>query len=370
MNCLAILVNYRAARLIVEAVASLWDDPECSEIHVVDNSELASEVNYLEAHLPAGVRLTVCERNLGFARACNLAYAASDAEAVLLLNPDARLLPGALACLKQTLCASPKVGAVGPRVFWDDAGHFILPPSTYPSRWAYFLGQIGSSLPWLARRQALAFRRRALREWRAEVPFSVDALSGGHALLRRRAVDMAGGLFDPAFFMYWEDSDLMRRLQDAGWRLLLEPRASAVHLYEHSSSKDRLISDGWPVFEVKHFSTWPWRGLRRGVRLVGQRQPLWAFEVLAWPAVGDLYLSVPFELHAGWLLEFSPAPSFVPAMGCFGLGARATLPRSLAARFQGQDCYLRLGSVDEGDVFLQPWRVQSLPASEMSDQPA
>ena len=39
MNCLAILVNYRAARLIVEAVASLWDDPECSEIHVVDNSE-------------------------------------------------------------------------------------------------------------------------------------------------------------------------------------------------------------------------------------------------------------------------------------------------------------------------------------------
>lgn len=343
MKCLAILVNFHGARLIVDAARSLADDPECDEIEIVDNSVAASEADYLQEHLPARAHLTVAERNLGFAGACNLAFRNTDADCVLLLNPDARLLPGALARLKRTLAESPGAAAVGPRVYWDEERHFLLPPTTYPSRSGFFLDQLGRCIPPLARYRALGFRRRSLREWQATGPFPVDALSGGHVLLRRSALMAAGGLFDPDFFMYWEDSDLMRRLQDRGFSLWLDPRAEAIHLYEHSPRKDQLIGQGWPAFAAKYFATRPWRWLIRAADRLQRRGPApRSFARIEPTAPAGIAMDVPEAWQGGWLLEFSPSPDFVPAIGRLGSGAVAFLPGALAARFSGRDYHLRL----------------------------
>jgi len=43
-----------------------------------------------------------------------------------------------------------------------------------------------------------------------------------------RAFAAVGG-FDPAFFLYYEDDDLCLRMQEAGWRCLLQPAARALH---------------------------------------------------------------------------------------------------------------------------------------------
>ena len=345
MRCQAILVNYHGAQLICDAAESLAGDPECDEIHVVDNSVGADQAAWLREHLRTGVRLTVSPENLGFARACNLAFADSDADCVLLLNPDARLLPGALRRLKETLSAQPEVGAVGPRVFWDVERQFLLPPSTYPSRMGFALDRLGECWPALAAHRADRFRRRSLREWQQTEPFRVNALSGGHVLLRRSALLQAGGLFDPRFFMYWEDSDLMRRLQDAGQQLLLDPRAEAVHLYEHSPGKDGLISQGWPAFAQKYFASAWWSLLARMAARYAKDQGVADFAVIDSSASDDcIEIHVPAELRSAWLLEFSPSPRFVPSIGRLGCGEYARLPRALAARFKGREYYLRLGA--------------------------
>lgn len=344
MKCLAILVNYHGARLIVEAAASLVNDDECDWIHVVDNSMSADESNWLRQNLPRNTRLTVSPFNIGFAGGCNLAFQGCSADCVLLLNPDARLLPGALARLKRTLFENQRIGAVGPRVFWDERRRFLLPPSTYPSRLGFLFDQLGLCFPGFSVFRARLFRRRALREWQAKSAFSVDALSGGHVLLKREALLAAGGLFDPDFFMYWEDSDLMRRLQDTGFRLLLEPRAEAVHLYEHSPGKDQLISQGWPVFVNKHFSSRAWLWVGQIGRWLSRVGPAPDFPVLKLVPGEDLEIQVPESLTAGWLLEYSPSAYFVPAIGGLGHGAVARLPYELAQRFSGQRYYLRLSS--------------------------
>ena len=343
--CQAILVNYHGSRLICDAANSLAEDPECDEIYVVDNSMCKDESEWLREHLSSNSRLIVSSENLGFARACNLAFAQSKAEYVLLLNPDARLFPGSLQRLKETLREHPKVAAVGPRVFWDIDKQFFMPPSTYPSRTGFALDQLSACWPRIAAIHANRFLRRSLHEWQQTTPFPVDALSGGHVLLRRSALLRANGLFDPRFFMYWEDSDLMRRLQDDDQQLLLEPRAEAVHLYEHTPAKDELISQGWPVFSQKYFSSPLWVLANKIAARFGKDAVVPDFYPIDLrSSTEDIKIHVPAEFRSGWLLEYSPSPRFVPSIGRLGYGKIACLPYALAARFKERKYYLRLGS--------------------------
>lgn len=342
MSCVAILVNFHSSWLIVEAVGSLVSDPACDEIHVVDNSVSADEAEYLRCHLPKSVRLTVSQENIGFAGACNLVFANTASDFVLLLNPDARLLPDALQRMLALAATSNNIGAVGPRVFWDDAHLFQLPPTTFPSASGLILDRLSARFPVLLRLRSQWFRYRSIRQWVALRPFRVDALSGGHVLVRRAAAVAAGGLFDPAFFMYWEDSDLMQRLRSAGFMLYLEPGAGCVHHYEHGPNKDALIGNGWPAYATKHFSGRFWQVVD------------WFFERFGsatdvprdWPVVEladrDIQIVLPEALHTAWLIEFSPSCSFVPSMGRLGRGSIAEIPGICAKNFRGRDFYIRI----------------------------
>jgi len=45
----------------------------------------------------------------------------------------------------------------------------------------------------------------------------------------RRDAAAEVGYFDPAFFVYSDETDFEKRLHDAGWRVLLVPEARAIH---------------------------------------------------------------------------------------------------------------------------------------------
>jgi N-acetylglucosaminyl-diphospho-decaprenol L-rhamnosyltransferase len=66
-------------------------------------------------------------------------------------------------------------------------------------------------------------------------PSDVDWVSGSCMLVRRAAFDQVGG-FDPGYFMYFEELDFCLRLARAGWRVVLEPQAVAVHHIGGSTS--------------------------------------------------------------------------------------------------------------------------------------
>ncbi len=343
----AILVNYFSAPLVARAVQSVLAQggglPGALDVRVVDNSADAAEAARLRQMLPPQATLTVNESNEGFARACNRAFAGSRAPFVLLLNPDALLLPGALASLTEILVRDAQAGAAGPRTYWDEGRAFLMPPSTFPST-ASLLGDLmARHWPWADRWRSRLFRARAWRAWHTDQPVTVPALSGGHVLLKRAALEAAGGLFDERFFLYWEDSDLMQRLRAAGYRLWLVPQAQAVHAYTHSPEKGRLIGAGWPAYFEKHFAPgWlPWSTLERVLAPAPGAAP--------WPTLheaprdnGDLVLPVPSEWQGGWLLEISPSRDFVPAIGHLGRGPVARVPAALHGRLTGAVYHLRL----------------------------
>lgn len=355
-----ILVNYLTARHTLDAVASVAaqqviDKPE---IIVVDNSVNDSEHALLNAKLPGEVTHIRNPENTGFASACNLAFAQSSGEFILLLNPDARLLPGALSKLADSLANHPDAGAVGPRVYWDDGCQFLIPPSIYPSLSGFFREAVSRAIPRLSAYPSLHVRKKALRAWTCTTAIPVEALSGGHMLIRREAILRSGGLFDPRFFLYWEDTDLMRRLKKRGYRLYLEPGAGCLHYYEHSHTKDELIAQGWPAYQQKHLHSDKRFQLINALntRLPHAKVPH-IESILA--NQEKLIFPVPVELRNAWLLEIGASPQLIPAVGCFGSGSAAEVDASLFRRLHEKTYFARLSAPVPRPDRVYYWQWQS-----------
>ncbi|QFY88982.1 glycosyltransferase family 2 protein [Magnetovirga frankeli] len=341
-----IIVNYHCADLSIRAMASVQAQAVPHEILLVDNSVSPSEADRLAANLPPQTRLIVSPSNLGFGRACNQAYARARGDMILLLNPDALLHPGCLEQLCKPLLADRRIGAVGPRIFWDSARHYLLPPSIHPGPEQLLWHSMNCRYAGLREYYSQRFRAQAIRLWQRQDPCRVDALSGGLALLSRKALEHAGGLFDEGFFMYFEDSDLFWRLRQAGYRLAYAPRAEASHSYEHHPAKHRLMVEAAPYYYAKHFAHAPRARLANWI--ARRNQSVGNIELPGTQALGvqrgPLCLPVPEQWQQGWLLEISPSPWLVPAIGQFGQGPQASIAADCWPLLHSGHYYSRLGA--------------------------
>lgn len=178
---------------------------------VVDNSPTAASRRETdEICQEAGVRLLAQPTNIGFAAACNLAVGEmqSDVDAILFVNPDARVEASTVEALSQYLDDNPTVGAVNPVI--------DLPDSS-----VWFSG--GS----LQRRFARVVQH-ITRPAQAQ-PNTTDWVNGCVLVVRRSAFEAVDG-FDERYFLYWEDVVLSLRLREAGWDLAVIDDHSATHI--------------------------------------------------------------------------------------------------------------------------------------------
>ena len=127
---------------------------------------------------------------------------------VLLLNPDARITPVAVAELDAELTARPRVACVGPALHAPGSGHLNR------SRWPWHT-------PGGAWAEAVGLARRRL-----DTP--AYFLGGAVLLVRRAALEDVGPL-DERFFLYSEDEDWQRRAIARGWTVHYCPEVGAEH---------------------------------------------------------------------------------------------------------------------------------------------
>jgi N-acetylglucosaminyl-diphospho-decaprenol L-rhamnosyltransferase len=229
-----IVVNYGTADLTIDAVESvraLRHGGRRVEIHVVDNASPGGDAARLaEEHTARGwgegVTLHLEPVNHGFGRGNNVvlnALAARDRPpgAVFLLNPDARLGNEALDILARFLETHPEAGAAGCAIFHPD-GNPATAAFRFPTLWSE-----------LERAANFGPVTRLLRRYRTALPPDlptqrVDWVSGAAVMLRFDAV-MSVGFFDPGYFLYFEEVDLMRAMCQAGWQTWFVPEARVVH---------------------------------------------------------------------------------------------------------------------------------------------
>ncbi|SFE85908.1 Glycosyltransferase, GT2 family [Paenibacillus algorifonticola] len=153
--------------------------------------------------------------NNGFAGGQNQAIAQTDADYVLVLNPDVTLRQDYLAELVAFMESNPQVGSVtGKLVFGSD-------PSKMDS----------AGLGMRRTRQAydLATDEPAAN-W--SKPLEVFGVSGAAAVYRMamiRDIQIDGQFFDEDYFAYKEDVDVAWRAQKLGWKASYIPSADALH---------------------------------------------------------------------------------------------------------------------------------------------
>jgi len=245
-----IIVNYNAGEHLARCLASLAPALTASasasaagcewQAIVVDNASHDGSEQHALAY-GNRVRLVRSETNVGFGAAVNLGAAETRDPFILLLNPDAELLPGVVTRLTQELDRYPQCAIVGPAILNED-GSIQGSARGDPTWLTGFFGR-ATLLTRLFPNSALAQRNVLcpdLLPGQDSAP--VDWVSGACMLIRRDAFDRAGG-FDPGYFLYWEDADLCRRLRALGYTIRYYPGVQVRHTVGVSSRTARLASN-------------------------------------------------------------------------------------------------------------------------------
>ncbi len=247
-------------------------------LSVVDNASADQTVPRLRGLLRPEdpIRLTAHGENRGWGAGNNLALqAVADAPdlgpwaTVVLLNPDVVLSATAHDAMRAVLDLDPDAGAVVPRLL-DDAGKARVP--AFPD---YTLGDsLLGALGWRGMRSARWQRPRSRG--------TIADLRGGYAegscvMVRYHALQQAGP-FDETLFMYFDDTDLTRRLRLAGYQLRYAPEITATDL-PGKGSRTRLDRDEQRLDRYVHYLA---SELLYNQELYGHRGARWLARYKLW----------------------------------------------------------------------------------------
>jgi hypothetical protein len=177
-------------------------------------------------------------------------------EYVLFLNPDTVMPEDFFAKTLAYMDVHPEAGALGPRLI-DGKGQFAPDAKkSFPSlSVAIFkttgINKLFSRSPYFNKYYAVHIGERETA--------AVDVLSGCCMLVRRTAMDKAGGPFDEDYFMYCEDVDLSFRIKKAGFSNVYFPDADLIHYKGESTRKMtlsyvRIFNEALVTFVKKHYT--------------------------------------------------------------------------------------------------------------------
>lgn len=226
-----IIVSFNTREVLRECLQSVMVATKnvSAEVLVVDNHSSDGSADMVEAEFP-NVVLIRSDVNLGFGAANNVALERAQGQYFILLNSDAFLQPQGLEQAIQRMEATPDCGLAGGLLTGRDG-------AWQPSARSFhsILGDLIVFLGFAGKYPKSKFFGNFDRTW-ADVheAASVDWVPGAFSIIRPEALKKVG-LFDPVFFLYYEEVDLCKRIKDAGYSIWYWPDIVIVHIGGESS---------------------------------------------------------------------------------------------------------------------------------------
>lgn len=189
-------------------------------IVVVDNGSSDGSVSAIHNQYPM-VKVITAPANLGFAGACNLGMQlalAANASYVFIMNNDTIVDKKTLSELVKMAERSPRVGILGPKIYYYDAPNTVWFAGGDRDRWTWAVTQMP----------------RGRDDQRVNTPRNVSFLCGCGMLVKSEVLKQIG-FFDTGYFMYYEDSEFCVRAKRAGFTLRYVPTARMWHKVAISS---------------------------------------------------------------------------------------------------------------------------------------
>lgn len=205
------------------------------EVVIKDNGSSDATIDIVQQY--PNVTIVDDRRNVGYAAGINLASRClGPHHALLILNPDLRLVDGAVLAMWRRLWTY-RVAAVTPRIV-DEAGVLQHSLRFEPTILRSVVDSVvGAHLPtrpiWLTE-----------GDYDPEsyvYPHPVQWATGACLMIRRDAADEVGP-WDERYFLYSEEVDLMRRIRESGWQIWFEPTAVVRHAGAGSGSSPDLTA--------------------------------------------------------------------------------------------------------------------------------
>ena len=222
-----ILVGYNSCGALQKCLRSVYAQTSGTsfEVILVDNGSADGTEQMITAEFPS-VKFVQNGRNRGFGAAVNQGIRETQSRCVLLLNPDAEIVNGAIQKTVRFFDEHPKAGIVGCSLKYPD-GRIQASAYSFPTVWnmlseATFLYKF---FP-----KTRLFGGYHLTYLNYSQPVQVDWLIGAFFLIRREVIESIG-LLDEQYFMYAEDTDYCYQAKKAGFEVWLTPEAEVFHIY-------------------------------------------------------------------------------------------------------------------------------------------
>ncbi len=254
-----VMVSYHTGPALFEAIRAVLADPDLTEIILVDNGNPAAARRALVSEFGTEDRFRLLQGhgNIGFARGSNYGAEMSSGDAVLFLNPDAILEPGAA---RQMLEAGQKSGHLP----WLSGGRLVDGQGVEQRgsrRGTVSLFSVLLAFTLLDRLPGIRsynYHRDPL----PSAPVSMPTVSGAVMMLDRASLKAVGG-FDAGYFLHVEDIAICRAVREVGGGVVFVPDARARHY--GSTSEAPTLTVEW--HKVRGFFRYFWAGRSVGSKL-------------------------------------------------------------------------------------------------------
>lgn len=257
MQLSIIIVNYNVKYFLEQCLQSvLLATKNCTaEIFVVDNNSTDGSKQFLEP-LFKEVHFIWLPKNIGFAKANNIALTKTSGDYILFLNPDTIVAEDSFEKTIAFLQNNTAIGALGVKMI-DGSGQFLKEskrafPS--PSISLFKILGLANLFP-----KSKLFAKYHMGHLSVNENNEVDVLAGAFMLVPKVVLNVVGS-FDEAFFMYGEDVDLSYRIQKAGYKNYYFAKTTILHFKGESTKKGslnyvRLFYKAMNLFVHKHYKS-------------------------------------------------------------------------------------------------------------------
>lgn len=245
------IVAYNNEEDVRNAVCSIMEHTAITiskRIYIVDNSTEDNNLEALSRENPQ-VHYLKPGRNLGFGAGHNYVLSRLDSKYHAIVNPDIILKEDSLRILIEFM-EQGDFGMAVPKMT-DEQGNLQAVYRRELTVWDMGVRMFLSSH--FKKRQAY----HTMQDMDYSTPFQVPFAQGSFLVIRTELFRKLGG-FDDRYFMYMEDADLCRQVNQCS-SLWYCPETTVIHRWERASHKDGKLRRIHIASMFKYFGKWGWK---------------------------------------------------------------------------------------------------------------
>lgn len=253
MQLSIIIVSWNVKDLLLKCLHSIYQHTQGIdfEIIVVDNDSKDNTVLIVAQNFPQ-VHLVISNQNLGFAKANNMGLEHAQGKYVLFMNPDMELVENSFSKLIHLMEQDEKLALSTCQLIYPDHSRQNNIKNN-PGFCDQFL--ILLKLHHLFKPKCL--QRYLAKDFDYTKQQDVKQIMGAFTFCNGEVIRKLGG-WDSNFWLWWEDLDLCKRVQNAGYKIIYTPNTKIVHhegkSFEQKQSLEKQIrfNRGMRLYFRKH----------------------------------------------------------------------------------------------------------------------